>query len=460
MTALACFAEEEQVSFENAVFLQETKKDYKSAINVLNQVIKESNTSSLEARYRLAQCYKLSKNHKNYMREIITLSKEEGVSSQWVKKAIDEVPVGYGFGPAPWEDGDVLRYTLDSDDGQNNIYMTMIYEKVEYASRPAWKLTTLKPDYSLSEIIFDAGTYEPMVDHWYFFYDGLHNGRGRWKEHGRWDGVTFPYGMMTSLFRLFPFGTGEEYNLNIDTDEEGVTLPLILKFPKFSQFTMKSAVGELKGEIMEAKIGKMEKMYDGDDMTGLRLCSAGYRIDGKNELMKLNQLSHPNSSIVIKEITTLESYKDRTFPITAFNKLLTQGNGNLVEQVVNNKNTFKAMIYPESAGFMGELELKYKKNLLKEVRSSVRDFAKKIKTDLSTNPEYDLPENIEEPNLGDFDGILFTTDCLESNENGHLCFYGYGDEQALSYRLLYKKDEKEDAIKELKRFLNEDLISK
>jgi len=458
MTVSACFAEKEQVSFENAVFLQETKKDYKNAINVLNQVIKESTASSLEARYRLAQCYKLSKDHKNYMREINALSKEEDVSNQWVKKAIDIAPVGYSLGPAPWEDGDVLRYALDSGDGQNHIFMTMIYKKIEYASRPAWKLTTLRPytDKSISEVIFDAETYEPKLNHMYYFYNGKYAGLGKWQEDILWDGVTFPSEMLTSLFRLFSFGTGEEYGLNLVASDGG-TVPLTFEFPKSGQFTMKNAIGELKGEMMNTKIGKMEKLNRSRDMTGFLLFSAGYRTDAKNELIKMSSL---NSNIVIKEITTLEKYKDRTFSITAFNKLLTQGNGNLIEQVVNNENTFKAMIYPDSAGFIGELELKYKKNLLKEVRSSARNFAKKSESNRIKNQEYYLPENTEEHNLGGFDGVLFTADSLKSNKYGYLCFYGYGDEHALSFRLMFHKGEKENAIKELKRFLNKDLITK
>ena len=156
----------------------------------------------------------------------------------------------------------------------------------------------------------------------------------------------------------------------------------------------------------------------------------------------------------LKERTVLEKFKKRIIEIPAFNKVLLSNNGNFIESSESTKKMFKAVIYPKDVGSIGVLEITPKAKRSRSLEYMAQRFIKKSKIE---EEDVASPKDAKELKIGDYSGILFFLKG-KSKTDTYVCFTGYSDTELLNYRLLVNADKRDTAVKEMKRFLVEDLI--
>ena len=272
LTLSNSFAQEEKITFEQAVFLQETEKNYAAAIATYKKII-ESSKKAHEARYRLAQCYKAMGDERNYLASMKVLAAIKDDTNEWVKLANKEVPKGIVYGPATWEDGDVSLYESNINRGPKNSFI-LIYEKIELPTGLAWKQTTLNVALaSRSECIFDTKTYKPIsVVRTQFIRDDDKSLKHDFTEK-TWDGISFPSVMLYTIPKLLTFDSGKEYQFIMLDDKKYL---ITLKSSESSKFIFENSEQEFLGKKVFANI------TNGLDSQEFEL---GYSSGAKKELL-------------------------------------------------------------------------------------------------------------------------------------------------------------------------------
>ena len=430
------------VELEKAIFLQETKKDFTAAASLYAELVEKSKQTNLEALYRLSQCQKSLGKKEESVKTLRQLVADKNKDNQWVKLAISEQPKGLGLQPPIWEDGDYLGYDLFLPNGKMLRYYTLIYDQDTQGAK--WKVTTLRSSFddSRSEIVFDSESCRPL-DYYWVFLNGGGGYHTKSDPKAKWDHFTFENDLITSLARVLPQDTLKR---SFVIDSCGQRTKATLR--KTDEMKMiKTKVGEYECQKVICIVQTMEvEMW--------------LNTKGKRELIELSQ---PGLRIQLAEIGTREKYQKKVSKFSFFNGLY-ESKTCLHEEIMNNKEVFRAMLFPSNAIFLARLEINHTKNLLKSLRKDPVALANHLETNirktLGVDAVFKMPETAEKITLASCKGILYAVTTRKRDGYGddhYVCFYGTNDKQAIFLRGLYKKGQEKEAIAELKRILSEDL---
>jgi len=435
------------ISLEKAIFLQENKKDYKAASNLLEKVIEKNKANQLEAIYRLAQCYKKLGNEEKYKATLKDLASRDNPENKWVKLAIEESPRGIKFLSGKWEDGDVFAYDLLLPHGKKRRFYTLIYDKLE--EKDIWKVTTLRSyiNNCRSQIVFNAENYQPIDEYWKFIDREFLSAQNQFDfdKTSKWDKETFHNDMLTTLAMVLPKET-TKHELAIKATGVKVELKMY-------------RTGKTK-EI-DTAVGKFSCDHVVIEIMGVNL-DLWLNKEGKNELISLSQ---PGMNIILAEVSKRDQVQKKKSELNAF-PYVYKSESCLSELVANNNKVYRSLIFPDESIYLARLEVNHTKNLLEKLRKDPVALAKYTEGELRNledDKKFELPENVENIILAGCKGVLYTTTMGTQgvdHKDHYVCFYGMNDDHAIFLRGLYKEGESDAARKEIKRILIEDLKAK
>ena len=434
------------IALEKAIFLQESKKDYKAASELLKSVIEKYKDHELEAKYRLSQCYLQMDNKADHLTLIKELAQNNNTENRWVKLAIKENPIGIDFKKGKWEDGDVYGYDLELQDGSKIRFYTLVYEELKGENKENWKMTTLRSSFNVSrsEIVFDHSSYQPFSEYWKFLDREpltIHN-QISFDKKRTWDKQTFHNDMITSLAMVLPDGLNKnEFFMEIGEHKSKVLLHNTGKTK-----VIKTDVGQFDCKQVICKIQGLDIVM-------------WVNSKGKNELIALQQTG---LKIELAEVTKLDEWNNRSISMKAFPYDYKSKTG-FHALVINNDEVYRSIVYPEDAVYLARLEVNHKKNLLPSLQKDATALAVYLEGQirkLTDSSEMKLPEDTEHLTLADCKGVLYTTtikDSYNDIDDHYVCFYGISNKTAIFLRGLYEKGNDKAAIAEVKRILTEDL---
>jgi hypothetical protein len=130
---------------EKGVYSEESKGDLDAAMQLYQQVIKESKDQqsvAAQAQYRLAVCYYKKKDYQKSNEAFEKLVKDYPDQKELVAKATEYLSGASSFLPAPWVDGETMRYDLKMAGGVRIGVATYAVESGQLSGKPMWRFST------------------------------------------------------------------------------------------------------------------------------------------------------------------------------------------------------------------------------------------------------------------------------------------------------------------------------
>jgi hypothetical protein len=132
---------------EQAIYQEETVGDLDAAIEIYDDIVAAADAGRphvAQALYRLGQCQLKLGREREATVTFARLVEQYGDQAEWVAKARahlpDEPDAGLEILPAPWEDGELLRYAVRSQKGDWLGDLTYSTRAVEVEGKPAWQV--------------------------------------------------------------------------------------------------------------------------------------------------------------------------------------------------------------------------------------------------------------------------------------------------------------------------------
>ena len=157
---------------EKAVYSEESKGDLDAAMQLYEQVVKEAKDQqsvAAQAQYRLAVCYYKKKNYQKSNEAFEKLVKDYPDQKELVAKATEYLSGASSFLPAPWVDGETMRYELKMAGGVHVGVAAYSVESGQLAGKPIWRFATQLGAAGMQQIsIMEASvdSLKPLHSRW------------------------------------------------------------------------------------------------------------------------------------------------------------------------------------------------------------------------------------------------------------------------------------------------------
>jgi hypothetical protein len=170
---------------EKAIYEEETVGNLDAAIEIYSDIVADSDADRpfvAQALYRLGQCQLKSgqeSDAQSTFRKLVDLYPDQ---ADWAAKARAHLPepavakepsdAALPVGPAPWPDGELLRFVVKLPEGRPIGDLTYSARSVTAAGRPAWRMETFLalPKPELAKYVYvdsDRDTFEPLGTRFY-----------------------------------------------------------------------------------------------------------------------------------------------------------------------------------------------------------------------------------------------------------------------------------------------------
>jgi hypothetical protein len=261
---------------EKAIYEEETVGNLDAAMEIYTDIAADADADRpfvAQALYRLGQCQLKSGQEERAeatFRKLVNLYSDQ---ADWVAKARAHLPgpgpeegpsaAGLPVGPAPWSDGELLRFVVKLPDGRSIGDLTYSARSVTAAGRSAWRIETFMalPKAELAKYVYvdaDRDTFAPLSTHFYHSQLGtlradyvagerriMMNRPGGTPEpfSHRLPGVTFDNEQILHLLRRLPLKLGFETTFPA-TGRPGVTATAAVAVKAIENVTVPAGVFE------------------------------------------------------------------------------------------------------------------------------------------------------------------------------------------------------------------------
>lgn len=234
--ALPATAESAAELLEQGIYTEQTVGDLKAAIEIYTRVVENAEANRphvAQAQFRLGMCYLKNGSDAEARTALDTLIRDFPEQEQLVAQAREQLAAAQPallLGPAPWQDGEVLKYQIRLPTGK---VLGSLYLKAESAvvdGTEAWQLElhrfviTNADNYGVSRILVDRHTQQPIrstIRHGImgtadatFGPDGVEIG-GTNGNHVDFPQQVYDNDQFMHLLRMLPFEQGYETKINV-----------------------------------------------------------------------------------------------------------------------------------------------------------------------------------------------------------------------------------------------------
>ncbi len=229
---------------EKGIYSQETRGDLDSAIALYQEAIakaKDSQALAAQAQYRLGVCYYKKRDFAKASATFEKLKIDYPDQKELIALAQEYLSTAVVFQPAPWVDGEMLRFDLKLGGGFRIGPAVYSASSGELNGRKIWRLSTrlYAGVQQVSAVEVEADSFKPLHSRWKHSLigdvDAVYSpGKVDMKSKGRkepktveLDGVIYDNEEVVQLMRRLPLATNYSTSIKIITTlSGGAVLPL------------------------------------------------------------------------------------------------------------------------------------------------------------------------------------------------------------------------------------------